>query len=347
MTGPEDRRAYELDDQTDVFAGRDGRVGFDLVLRGYDRRQVDEALAGFARELAAAEGTARLANARVTELESLAARLRRELADTRAKAEQTRPSYAELGERVGQMLTLAEQEATALRQEAAAEVDPIRQHSITEAGELLASAQADAERTRRAATEEAQALVQEASEQHDRLVAETDAHRRRAEHDVAAERRRVERETNQSRHAAQGEVRRTLDQARGEARGLLLAAQREVDGLTQQRDRVRGELARLREGLGVVVDAVDTAEPGQDVAGGQVRATPGGAHVRVAAVPDDAVTDDAVTEGPEPDDAVRDDALPDPEAATAPLAGGLDEEPAERAGQAQQVPATGGSAHPT
>ncbi len=121
--------------------GRPAAPAFDLVLRGYDRRQVDARLAeleGRVTELSAA-----LEAARQSEASALATAQR-----ARAELERGRPSFDTLGERVAEMLRLAEVEAAEMR--AAGEQDAA---ASREAGER------DAQDYRRTAERQVEALL--------------------------------------------------------------------------------------------------------------------------------------------------------------------------------------------
>ena len=85
---------------------------FDVLLRGYDRRQVDEYVAGQAGDLA---------------------RLREQF-------ERGRPSFDALGRRVAQILELAEAEADEMRSQAGAEATRVREQAVVEAEQLGAAA---------------------------------------------------------------------------------------------------------------------------------------------------------------------------------------------------------------
>jgi DivIVA domain-containing protein len=85
---------------------------FDVVMRGYDRRQVDDYLARAA---------------------AVDAQMRSEL-------ERGRPSFDALGKRVTQMLELAEAEAEQMRMQAREEAARVRQQAAREAEELGAAA---------------------------------------------------------------------------------------------------------------------------------------------------------------------------------------------------------------
>ena len=80
---------------------------FDIVLRGYERRQVDEHLSTLVNDRVAAERKAQ-------ELEKQVARVRAEF----EASDVSEPNYASLGARVEKILRLAEEEARDVRAEA-------------------------------------------------------------------------------------------------------------------------------------------------------------------------------------------------------------------------------------
>ncbi len=120
--------------------GPSGGLPFDVVLRGYDRRQVDARLTELQDRLA--ELTDALASARRSEESARKAAER-----ARAELERGRPSFDALGERVVGMLRLAEAEAD--EQRAAGQRDAAK---LREAGER------DAEEIRRGAERAVEAL---------------------------------------------------------------------------------------------------------------------------------------------------------------------------------------------
>lgn len=147
-------------------------VGFDVVLRGYDRTQVDRHVAWLEDVLAAAEEQAAKAEQQATAAGEEAARARREAASMQAQLERGRPTFEALGERVGRMLTLAEQEGDALRAAARAEAGALQgrlqQHE--------ASAAKEREARHLAAQQEAAAIVRRAHEEANRVVTEARRH---------------------------------------------------------------------------------------------------------------------------------------------------------------------------
>jgi chromosome segregation ATPase len=135
---------------------------FDLVRRGYDRHQVDGHIAWLEARLRESESARATAEYAASQAAGEVAATRRELADNR-------PSWESLGRRVGQILTLAEEQAAELRQRAAADVEGLReqaQKSAVQADEAHARRLREAER-------EANGLVRQAQVEAERALRET------------------------------------------------------------------------------------------------------------------------------------------------------------------------------
>lgn len=122
---------------------------FDVVLRGYERSQVD-------RYITWLEGA---------------------LEQARAAATRERPNYAELGQRVARILELAEEEAAELRTTAVAEAATIRADALTatetvrtEAAGIRREAQEEAERVLAQAREDAQRLREQATSEREAML---------------------------------------------------------------------------------------------------------------------------------------------------------------------------------
>ncbi len=144
--------------------------GFDVVLRGYDRQQVDRHLAALEALLTQAEREAEVQRAEAERLRTEADRARHDAGDGAA-------SYDGLGRRVTRILSLAEEEATVLREQARRE----REQAARELGEqqtqgeaarrgIMQAAERDASEMTRRANERAEALLAEASGEAERLV---------------------------------------------------------------------------------------------------------------------------------------------------------------------------------
>ena len=103
---------------------------FRTVLRGYEPAQVDAELETLQQALESGRNELGELTVQYKEAQQRAAELEARLAEVTARAEEaaraksmaTRPSFVDLGERVGQILTLAEDEAADLKRKAAEDV---------------------------------------------------------------------------------------------------------------------------------------------------------------------------------------------------------------------------------
>jgi cell division septum initiation protein DivIVA len=244
---------------------------FDIVLRGYERRQVDEHLAALVAER-------QIAEARVSDLEKQLGRMRQEVEANRHEASE--PSYAGLGARVEKILRLAEEEARDLRAEAQAAAERERavaaeeaahtrtqaeedaQRRIAEgeqaAGRLLEQARKQAAAIRAEASDdaasklaEAENVVEEARAKAAQVATEVEAklakRREQAERDMAARQESAERrlvETSEKADQLRLEAQKLRDDAERRAKQLLEAARREAEDLIADA-RAKAERTRL------------------------------------------------------------------------------------------------------
>lgn len=127
---------------------------FDVVLRGYERHQVD----GHLRELTGLVDQLRTELADVTRRESSA---RGDLERMRGDLDRGRPSFDALGERVAQMLSLAESEAAQLRADAEQDTAALRHAAGREAADIRSDARREAEELGAAARAEVADLAEQ------------------------------------------------------------------------------------------------------------------------------------------------------------------------------------------
>ncbi|MBK5307183.1 MAG: DivIVA domain-containing protein [Frankiaceae bacterium] len=242
------------DDQLVPLSDDDQPNGFDVVLRGYDRRQVDDYLDRV--ETALNEADARHAEdaGRLAALESQVTDMHERLADAERRAA-GRPEPAPVaGDRIAAMLRLAEEEAESMRTAATDEAERIVADAQLRAG--LESAKQSSELDRReqeitARAEEAAALRQQAQQ-------EADAIRARAEDDAVS-----------TRQQAQEELRRMHEAGQLEAAAMTSEARRQVEELSRQRDGIAAQLQSLRDTLSGAVAPLSApvtgAEPTQAI----------------------------------------------------------------------------------
>jgi cell division septum initiation protein DivIVA len=166
-------------------------TAFDVVLRGYDKRQVDERFRFLCSELTAAENALQAATQRAAMLED-ALNEARSASGGEPPGQKDQMSLPDFGARIEKILTLAQDEArevraqadaaaAALVEQARAEADQIRQAVTAEVGqirqavtvetdELFSAAAADAEKVSKAAHSKAEQLLAQARAEAERLV---------------------------------------------------------------------------------------------------------------------------------------------------------------------------------
>jgi cell division septum initiation protein DivIVA len=214
---------------------------FEMQMRGYSRRQVDDFVARRNNEIRELEQ--RLARA-LDESEHL----RREVAALRQQALASRPAHEEISERIAQILKLADDEAKAqknkaddeivkLRAEAQQESDRVRADAREQAERMLTAAQEQAERTISAARNEADKTRTAARTEADRLTSDT-----RKKADAALSN-------------AKAQAKKVLDEATARATAIHDGAERRLNLLsTRHVDTVR-RLTDILDGVQGLVAA--------------------------------------------------------------------------------------------
>jgi cell division septum initiation protein DivIVA len=214
---------------------------FEMQMRGYSRRQVDDFVARRNNEIRELEQ--RLARS-LDESEHL----RRELSTVRQQALSGRPAHEEVSERIAQILKLADDEAKAqknkadddiakLRAEAQQESDRVRAEAREQAERMLTAAQEQAERTISAARNEADKTRTAARTEADRLTSDT---RKKADQALAQ---------------AKNQAKKVLDEATARATAIHDGAERRLNLLsTRHADTVR-RLTDILDGVQGLVAA--------------------------------------------------------------------------------------------
>jgi cell division septum initiation protein DivIVA len=214
---------------------------FEMQMRGYSRRQVDDYVAR--RNAEARDLEHRLARA-LDESEHL----RREISTVRQQALAGRPAHEEVSERIGQILKLAEDEAKAqrtktdeeisgLRAEAQQESDRVRTDAREQAERMLTAAQEQAERTISAARTEADKLRGTARSEADRLSVES---RKQADAAIAE---------------AKAQAKRMLDEATARASAIHDGAERRLNLLSTRHAETVRRLTDILDGVQGLVAA--------------------------------------------------------------------------------------------
>jgi cell division septum initiation protein DivIVA len=214
---------------------------FEMQMRGYSRRQVDDFVAR--------------RNNEIRELEQRLARtlddsehLRRELSTVRQQALSGRPAHEEVSERISQILKLADDEAKAQKNKADDDI-----------GKQRAEAQQESERVRAEAREQAERMLTAAQEQAERTIS---AARNEADKTRTAARTEADRLTSDTRKKAdaalaqsKGQAKKVLDEATARATAIHDGAERRLNLLsTRHSDTVR-RLTDILDGVQGLVAA--------------------------------------------------------------------------------------------
>src|SRR6516162_6585733 len=217
---------------------------FELQMRGYSRRQVDDFVARRNNEMRELEQ--RLARA-LDESEHM----RRELSTLRQQALSGRPAHEEVSERIAQILKLADDEAKAqknkadedigkLRADAHQETERVRVDAREPAERMLTAAQGQAERTIAAARAEADKTRTAARAEADRLTGDT---RKKADAALAN---------------AKSAAKKALDEATARATAIHDGAERRLNLLSTRHAETIKRLTDILDGVSSLV-AAETA----------------------------------------------------------------------------------------
>jgi cell division septum initiation protein DivIVA len=214
---------------------------FEMQMRGYSRRQVDDYVARRNNEIRELEQ--RLARA-LDETEHL----RRELSTVRQQAIGGRPAHEEVSERIAQILKLADDEARAqmhkadediaqLRGDAQQETERVRADAREQAERMLTAAQEQAERAITAARSEADKTRTNARTEADRLTSET---RKKADAALAN---------------AKAQAKKVLDEATARATAIHDGAERRLNLLSTRHTETVRRLTDILDGVQGLVAA--------------------------------------------------------------------------------------------
>ena len=253
---------------------------FEMQMRGYSRRQVDDFVARRNNEIRELEQ--RLARA-LDESEHL----RRELSTVRQLALAGRPAHEEVSERIAQILKLADDEAKAqknkadddiakLRADAQQESERVRADAREQAERMLTAAQEQAERTISAARDEADRTRTTARTEADRLTSDT---RKKADAAMAN---------------AKAQAKKVLDEATARATAIHDGAERRLNLLSTRHAETVRRLTDILDGVqGLVAAEAARMSLEEEVNQSVTKAVSHAEAAGAAADPDDSDSGDA------------------------------------------------------
>src|ERR1700727_1940339 len=230
-----------MNDNSDLLPNLAHEDAFEMQMRGYSRRQVDEFIARCRSQIRDLEQ--RLARALDDGEE-----LKRDLATARQQALGAKPAHEEVSERISQILKLADDEARS--QKTRAHEDIARQRN---------EAQEQADKSRAEAREQAERMLTAAQEQAERAITSA---RAEAEKTVTAARAEAERTTSDANRksesalaSAKAQAKKALDEATARATAIHDGAERRLNLLSTRHSETIKRLTEILDGASGLVAA--------------------------------------------------------------------------------------------
>jgi cell division septum initiation protein DivIVA len=244
-----------MNDNSDLLPNLTHEDAFEVQMRGYSRRQVDEFIAR--------------CRSQIRDLEQRLARslddgeeLRRDLATARQQALGAKPAHEEVSERIAQILKLADDEARSQKSKAHEDIARQRNDAQSEAEKIRTEAREQAERMLTAAQEQAERAITSARAEAEKTV--TGA-RNEAEKTLTAARTEAERTTTDARKksesalaSAKSQAKKALDEATARATAIHDGAERRLNLLSTRHAETIKRLSDILDGVSGLV-AAETA----------------------------------------------------------------------------------------
>jgi cell division septum initiation protein DivIVA len=236
-----------MNENTDLLPNLSSQEdAFEVQMRGYSRRQVDDFVARCRSQIRELEE--RLGRA-LDEGEQL----RQEVTSLRQQALGNRPAHEEVSERISQILKLADDEAKAQKNRAD---DDIKKQ--------LGDARSEADRVKKEAREQAEHMLTAAQEQAERAIssARSEADKTRttvraeADHTTADARKKADAVLS----GAKSQAKQTLDEATARAAAIHDGAERRLNLLSTRHGETIRRLTDILDGVSGLV-AAETARP--------------------------------------------------------------------------------------
>ncbi len=235
---------------------------FKLSRRGYEPEEVDSFIESQNRTMQAAKKDAAERSVELTKLNAALTDLRGQLGQqSRVMAELRRQSsptsaqtFGDLGQRIGQILVLADEEASEMRRRATAEADEIRERTNRAAAELKATTNTYAEQVRSRADEESARIIAQANHEAEAIVAEAQSVTAAQRQEAAQEAAETKAEAQRILEAAESQADQIVSEARAQASRVREESERELAAATAHRDSITAQLANVRTMLSTLDD---------------------------------------------------------------------------------------------
>jgi hypothetical protein len=226
--------------------GYEGQFG--LERRGYNRLQVDEAVAQLRLELRGQEDGRRDMEERLSHALDETERLKLELSAARSSG---RPPHEEISERIGQILKLADDEAKSQRIKAEDEIAKLRTEAKADTDKLRAEAKAETDKNRAEAHEQAERMLSAAQEQAENTVSSAKAEADSTRKSAASEAQRLvadaSRQAETAVATAKSQAKQQLDEATARATAIHDGAERRLNLLMARHTEAIRRLTEIRD----------------------------------------------------------------------------------------------------
>jgi len=222
-----------MTEHADLIPDLDSEDAFEVQMRGYSRRQVNEFVA---RSRSQTRDLEERLSRSLDEVE----RLRLELSASRQKAEDSKPAYEEVSERMGQILKLADDEARAQKARALDEIAKLRSDAKQETDRFKAEAREQTERMLAAAQEQAENAIASARAEADKA---RNSARAEAEHTVSE----AQKKSESAVAAAKAQAKQMLDEATARATAIHDGAERRLNLLVARHTETLRRLTEVRD----------------------------------------------------------------------------------------------------
>ena len=246
--------------------GYEGQFG--LERRGYNRLQVDEAIAQLRLELLSQENARQDMEERLSHALDESERLKLELSAARSSG---RPPHEEISERIGQILKLADDEAKSQRTKADEEIARLRAEAKADTDKLRAEAKTETDKNRAEAQEQAERMLSAAQEQAENTVSSAKAEADSTRNSAASEAQQLIADASKQAETAvataKSQAKQQLDEATARATAIHDGAERRLNLLMSRHTEAIRRLTEIRDVVpSLVAGAADRGSLEDEVA---------------------------------------------------------------------------------
>src|SRR6266536_2115194 len=229
---------------------------FDVALRGYDREQVDQHLVEVRSDFDSVLSERDELAVRVRQLQQRLEDLHLSTADEEPADELPVSSLTGFGARVEKILRLAEDEATALREETRHDVEQERADAQKQLSAIREATEKEAGAHRRKVEQEAAGMLDRTRQEAARLRAEAEAHAAATREEASGHLEAVRARAAQAAADFETALAKRRQKAGAEADRTRRESERDLAALAKRRDAITEQLRNVREMLSTLTGGV-------------------------------------------------------------------------------------------